>query len=400
MEWLIIFFNDLVWRVLKTRIFDGIRPKFIRSNAYKLIGKTRFSDSDFTTAVLGSKISVEYFSKFLYVDVPRVEFLGKCSLSKAASVGFAGVDLVIVEANVFFSRFLGDSGFFVAPRVDFVLELSGSVEEIQNRASEGKRRRLRQVAEAGYSFEVSKDLSKLESFYYDLYLPHMTKRHSGSALPISFAECKELFLRGELLLVKSGEDWVSANLLIPRDDELWEPVLAVRDVEKLTLGSYAIYRFSIVVGVERGFARMDFGEAPPFMQDGLFQFKKDLGMWVRSAKGSGAQVFGLRFSGVGGSVRGFLSVCPFVFLDGGVLSGVVFVEVVDDLSVRPFCVSGLGSLYVVSSGDVSGLRGFRFEKLCVEGLGGGVSVLGFLGRFCVEGKYSLYCLTLEKQVIS
>ena len=86
----------------------------------------------------------------------------------------------------------------------------------------------------------------------------------------------------------------------------------LRDVDKkLTLGSYAVYYFSIVVGVQRGFARMDFGEAPPFMQDGLFQFKKGLGMWVRPASGSGAQVFGVRFSGVGECVRRFLSALSF-----------------------------------------------------------------------------------------
>ena len=128
----------------------------------------------------------------------------------------------------FFRVFLRDNGFFVSPRVDFVLNINGSLETIQNRATDGKRRKLKQVAEAGYSFEVTKDLGKLESFYYDMYLPHMVKRHAGCALPISFAECKKLFLQGELLLVKSGEECISGNLLIPRGNELWEPVLGVK----------------------------------------------------------------------------------------------------------------------------------------------------------------------------
>ena len=266
-------------------MFESLRPKLIRSNAYRLEGKTKFSDSAFSTVVVGSKMSVEYFSKFLYVDVPKVEFLGKFSFSRVASLaGRVGADLTVVEGSWFFSRFLRDNGFFVSPRVDFVLDIDGSVEDIQNRAARDKRRRLRQVAEAGYSFEVTRDLSKLESFYYDIYLPHMTKRHASCALPISFSECKDLFLKGELLLVKSGETLVSGNLLVPHENELHSPVVGVNNIDKqLTLGSYAAYYFSIVVGVERGFARMDFGEAPPFMLDGLFQFKKDLGMWVRPA---------------------------------------------------------------------------------------------------------------------
>ncbi len=394
---LMAFFNDAVWRILQTKLFDSVRPRIVRLDAYRLMGKARFSKSSFSTVILGSKVSVEYFSELFYVDHPRVEFMGKLPLSSVASTDRKRVaDLIIVESNWLFSRFLGESGFFLSPRVDFVLDLAGSLESIENRAAHGKRRNLRQVAEAGYTFEVTKDLSKLASFYYDVYLPHMLRRHSGHALPISYSECKELFLKGELLLVKSGEECVSGSLLVHREDELWQPVLGVKDVDtKFTLGSYAIYRSSIVVGIEQGFARMDFGEAPPFMQDGLFKFKKGLGMWVRPALGSSAQVFGVRFSGVGEFVRCFLSVQPFVFVDGAGLSGLVFLECVDDLSVKSFCVLGLASLYVVSSSvDVSGLKVFRFEALSVEDcLRGGSAVLRFLGRVCVDGKYSLYRIT-------
>jgi hypothetical protein len=391
------FFNDAVWRILQTKLFDSVRPRIVRLDAYRLMGKARFSKSSFSTVILGSKVSVEYFSELFYVDQPIVEFMGKLPLSSVASTVRKRVaDLIIVESNWLFSRFLGESGFFLSPRVDFVLDLAGSLESIENRAARGKRRNLRQVAEAGYTFEVTKDLSKLAPFYYDVYLPHMLRRHSGHALPISYSECKELFLKGELLLVKSGEECVSGSLLVHREDELWQPVLGVKDVDKkFTLGSYAIYRSSIVVGIEQGFARMDFGEAPPFMQDGLFKFKRDLGMWVRPALGSSAQVFGVRFSGVGEFVRCFLSVQPFVFVDGAGLSGLVFLECVDDLSVKSFCVPGLAGLYVVSSSvDVSGLKVFRFEALSVgDCLRGGSAVLRFLGRICVDGKYSLYRIT-------
>jgi hypothetical protein len=228
------------------RMFDGVRPKIIRSDAYRLEGKMRFSDSVFSTVVVGSKVSVEYFSKLFYVDGSKVEFLGKLSFDKvASSVGGAKADLTIVETSGVFSRFLHDKGFFLAPRVDFVLNIVDSLENIQNRVAEGKRRKLKQVAKAGYTFEVTKDPSKLKSFYYDIYLPHMLKRHSGSALPISFSDCKELFLSGALLLIKSGEECISANLVIPHGNELWEPILGVRDVDnQFTLGSYALWVFS------------------------------------------------------------------------------------------------------------------------------------------------------------
>ena len=96
-------------------------------------------------------------------------------------------------------------------------------------------------------------------------------------------------------------NWCLAICLIPHCDELHSPVVGVSNIEKqLTLGSYAAYYFSILVGYcSGGLRRMDFGEAPPFMSDGLFQFKKGLGMWVRAARGDSAQVFGVRFWWVG-----------------------------------------------------------------------------------------------------
>ncbi len=128
------------------------------------------------------------------------------------------------------------------------------------------------------------------------------------------------------------------------------------------------------------------------MKDGLFQFKRGLGMWVRPAKDSSTQVFGLRFSNMSKAVGRFLFDNPFVFLDDGGLSGLVFLESVDGLSVKPFCVSGLASLYVVSSCvDVPDLEGFKFEKLGDgDFLGDDVSFSRFLGLVCAEGKYSLY----------
>ena len=396
-DWFMGFFGNVVWHILRNRLFDSVRPSLIHFDVYRLKGELVSPGSVFSVLIVGSKMSVEYFAKAFFLGKPTVEFLGRFSLNRvASSLGQLSADLTIVESSWFFSRFLVDTGFFLSPRVDFILDIADSLEVVQSRVARDKRRRLRQVAEAGYTFEVTKDLSKLASFYYDVYLPHMLRRHSGHALPISYSECKELFLKGELLLVKSGEECVSGSLLVHREDELWQPVLGVKDVDtKFTLGSYAIYRSSIVVGIEQGFARMDFGEAPPFMQDGLFKFKKGLGMWVRPALGSSAQVFGVRFSGVGEFVRCFLSVQPFVFVDGAGLSGLVFLECVDDLSVKSFCVPGLAGLYVVSSSvDVSGLKVFRFEALSVEDcLRGGSAVLRFLGRVCVDGKYSLYRIT-------
>jgi len=198
------------------------------------------------------------------------------------------------------------------------------------------------------------------------------------------------------LLVKSGEELVSGNLLVRNDHELWQPILAVKDVDnKLTLGSYAVYYFSIIVGIEQGYKRIDFGEAPPFIQDGVFRFKKGLGMWARPAREDSAQLFGIKFSGNSQFGKNFLSANPFVFMDKENFCGLVFLESVDDLSVKPLYIPGLVSLYVISSSiDVHDLKCYKVEKLSIEEcLHNTTSALRLMGKICVEGKHSLYRIT-------
>ncbi len=89
--------------------------------------------------ILGSRISAEYFSKFFFVDTPRIEYLGKISLNDAAAgVEKVSADLMIVESSWGFSHFLVNNGFFLSPRVDFVLDIKDSLEAIQNRITKKK----------------------------------------------------------------------------------------------------------------------------------------------------------------------------------------------------------------------------------------------------------------------
>ncbi len=224
----------------------------------------------------------------------------------------------------------------------------------------------------------------------------MLKKHSRYALPISFSECLDLFSKGELLLVKSGEELVSGNLLVSHNRELHSPIVGVSDVDKhLTLGSYSAYYFSILVGIQRGYTTMDFGETPPFMDDGLFQFKRDMGMWIRPAKGESAQVLGVKFSNIPMSGNHFLSTHPFIFVECERLSGLVFLDLVNDLSIRSFFVSGMTNLYVISlNADSSGVKCYKVEELKDEDYTrNDASILKTLVRFCAQSESHLYRIT-------
>jgi hypothetical protein len=344
-------FGDIVWRILRISLFDSIRPKILRSEVYRLEGTTKPSKYKLSTIVFGGKPSVAYYSKLIYADEPKVEFLGKRTLSDICS--FAGKttdDLTIVEADWSSSNFLLNSGFLILPQINFVLDITGSLETIRSRMAASKIRRIDKVVNAGYSFEITKNPVKLRLFYYEMYLPHMFARHGKSARPVSFSECKRLFSKGYLMLVNQDQKHVAGVLLVPHGTELYQPLIAVKSTNKqITLGSYAATYYTIVLGMQKGYTNVDFGDAPAFMQNGLFQYKKEWGMRIRPAMGHYAKVCGIRFSKMSEAVKDFLSANPFIFMDGNKLRGLVLVASKDIHLPDFLSIPGLSGLSVISS---------------------------------------------------
>lgn len=344
-------FGDIVWRILGISLFDSIRPRIFRLGVYRIEGPTKHSKSNLSTIVFGGEQSVAYFSKLIYADEPKVEFLGKRTLVDIPSFGEKTTDdLTIVEADWSSSNFLLDSGFFILPQINFVLDITGSLETIQSRMAGSKIRRIDKVVKAGYSFEITKSPAKLRSFYYEMYLPHMLARHGKSARPVSFSECKRLFSKGDLMLIKQGHKHVAGVLLVPHGKELYQPLIAVKNIDKqITLGSYAATYYTIVSGIQKGYASVDFGDASAFIQDGLFQYKREWGMQIRPVREHFGKVCGIRFSSMSEAVRNFLSTNPFIFMDGKNLSGLVLLGL-EDTYLRDFTnIPGLSSLLVISS---------------------------------------------------
>jgi hypothetical protein len=347
----ITIIKDIAWRIISTSPFGSIRPRICHSNIYRLNGKTKRSNFDFSTVVFGRSEVAEYFSRLIYIDNPELEFLGKRAISDIPLFAEkATEDLVIVEMNWAFSSYLLGNRFFLLPQINFTLDITNSLEEITNRMTTSKIRRIKRLLGEGYSCEITKDPAKLQSFYYEMYLPHMLAKHGKAAKPVSFAECKRLFLKGDLLLVKKDQECVAGIILVPNGKELYQPLIAVKDLDKqFTLGSYAAAYYTIVFGKQKGYVKVDFGDAPPFLQDGLFQFKREWGMRIRPAVGEDTPVFGAIFPNMSEAAKDFLSANPFVILDGTSLKGVAFRDTLENDIYDFLNVPGISSFHIISS---------------------------------------------------
>lgn len=391
--------RDAVWRVLCTRPFDSVRPKFCHSNVYLLDGKLKRSNSDFSTVVFGREEAAEYLSKLIYADNLHHEFLGKRTVNEASLVAEeATKDLVIVETSWALSSFLLASGFLVLPQLNFTLDITGSLEELQKSMAMSKIRRIKRVLKADFSWTTTRDPAELQAFYYEMYLPHMLAKHGKSAIPVSFSECKRLFSKGDLLLVNQDRECVAGVVLVPHGEELYQPLIAVKDIDKqMTLGSYAATYYTIVFGKQKGYSRVDFGDAPPFLQDGLFQYKREWGMRIRPALGDGARVFGVRLPRMSEAAKDFLSTNSFVISEGQKLKGLTFRFAEEADMLNFFNVPGLSSVFVISphitdlNQGSSESKKRTLEKADVKA---NVSLGGLIGM-CREKDWVVYELPLS-----
>ena len=352
------FIGNILWRLTRNRVFDPIRPRIWRYNVYQLTGKTKQSEHNLSTIVFAEKEIAEYFSKLIYAKEPMIKFLGKRFLSDIPSLTEkAEHDLTIVETNRSFSHFLFDNGFFALPQINFVLDIKNPIEAIFSKFSRSKIRYTHKIIQLGYTYETTRDPAKLRSFYYEMYLPHMLAKHGKSARPVSYSLCKKFVSNGFLVLIKLNGEYVSGMILVANRNELYQPIVAVKNTGKsFSLASYATKYYTIILGKQKGYGTIDFGDAPPFLSDGLFIYKTEWGMRIRPPQKIDEQVFGIKFSNMNEAVKDFLSTNPFIFSDGENLRGLTLLDS-DTKSVPNLLnVPGLSSLFVISTN-------FRFSNL-------------------------------------
>lgn len=322
----------VIWRVLQWRLFSTIRPRLVHTNCFLLKGKTK-ENLDLSLLVFSNYENIAYYlSNFAFSTEPQTTFLGRTTCNKLSSIISKNKpDLVIGQFAGIFSRFLSKS-FLVLPAVNFSLGISRPTQEIVADMMTLRRRSIRKVEDSSYVYEVTRDLEKFESFYRNIYLPFAAKtaRESFSRL-IPFATVKKWFLSGELLLVKSNNEYLAGLLYHPEPSGVIHCRL-IAYTEGLAAQA-ALYRL-IQKAKQDGYTRIDYGVAPPLMSDGLFFYKKSLGMEIDPVMDA---VLAVAICNFEKPVQNFLISNPLVFTDFKDMIGLVTLPRSSDVNLSSLC---------------------------------------------------------------
>ena len=338
----------------------------IRLSVYLLQGKEKWGGSSLTTLFFGGLFfgeeKISYYSNLLYREDPIREGLGKVFIWKIKSKINSSIpkpDLIFIGVDEFFSRFLSREGFTIIPQwILFMLDLSKPLPETRKSSkNESLSSDLRRIRKYKYSYKMTRDSADFEHFYHHMYLPYLPKRFGKSTILSDFHSMKLIFEKGQLLLVKRGNEYISGNIIVMNNKSAFSACIAVKEgkMEYLKQGaSAASYYFTILWAKERGYKSLDFGHCRPFLKDGVFCYKKKWSTEIRRSKRI-RDVLGMKICNFSRGTHDFLTKNPFLFIDQDQLKGLILAEQGHPLTLeeirslsKTYHIPGLDCLVIVS----------------------------------------------------
>ncbi len=269
------------------------------SHASLVQGTLKNSEQPLTCLFVENSKVREYISERSFIEEPKTLkkwLLWIPSLKKIVSDPQVSFDLCIaVLPKRYDAYFEGLYNFRADEWVRQVIDVSGSQEEIKKRFHHRKRQISNNITtKYGLSSRISHEKKDFEKFYFDMYLPHIQKRYGRLAHIDTFQDMEKYFHDGFLLLVVSNEQAVAGALCIKKDDTLFfrrTGVLYGDESFKKISAQTALYHFAIFHAKDLGVSKVDTMKSRAFLNDGVYQTKREWGACVYSDDESETHVY-------------------------------------------------------------------------------------------------------------
>jgi hypothetical protein len=248
---------------------------------------------------------------------------------------------------------------------------------------------LRRIRNHKLYFEVTHKQSKFHDFYYNMYVPYITKAYGNRSIIMSYDYLKREFKNGglfnDLLLIKEDDKYIAGILLHYKKNRAKLIILGVKDgsfdyVKHGAIG--ALFYFSSRYLTEKGFTRIDFGKSRPFLKDGVLQYKKK---WNQKISNKNEVGFLIKMISKTEAVKGFFLNNPLIYQDKTGLNGAIFVKSDQYLCKEVFIkiykdyyIPGLSKLVIYQFGRTNG-------KII------DIDIPGFSGKIKVRSAESIFC---------
>jgi hypothetical protein len=284
-------------------IFSGRAPKTGRPLAFAYAGT--------------DEIAQEYWARLALADGFTRSSVGRRRsryVSKRIREAHPECAFVLVEhTDPLLPALLKEPGFRIPLWMDMEVVLPNL-----SQGGWGHQRRdiARRIRKYGLSYELSKDSSHFQDFLRDMHLPYITERFEEGALQPDADYLSKVLSKGELILVRQGNETVGGCLFEYFPKMVWMRKLGVRggDWEYVKQGVVgALYYFLMKEMEPRGYEKIYLGGTRPFLNDGVTRFKSSLNArLVPKAKAAGPVALWLSVLDDSPALDEFLISNPFV----------------------------------------------------------------------------------------
>lgn len=293
-------------------------------------GKLKGTDHTFRCLFAGKSYFTKRLEDQMYAEPPKVLWKRRLyipALKARIQSNPDSADLIVaVVPRQYDNSFNGLYTYKGTELVRQMISTVGTWDEVRQQFSVRKRRTSNHIEDRyGLRNRVSKDIKDLDFFYHRMYIPHVRKRHGDFAQIDPYEEIRGYFNMGMLMFAtKDGVD-LGGNLCNVEDGILYLRRVGVLDGDESLIESglqAAIYHFAIKYANENHLKAADAMMSLPFLNDGVYNTKKEWGAAVSPSDDYHTWVYFIH-KGPQEKLAHFYARNPFVTIVGDGMKGIV-----------------------------------------------------------------------------
>ncbi len=330
-------------------------------NTWCLEGKEKHSGVPIKIVYMGSSKNKNYIKHLVYGGQAEESSHGRRWLRSFPNIHneFQNTDIAIFETETSQKKNI--------PGVDLVYipcwvvgHLAVSDVARLAKGSKSIKEDLRKIRKYDLDYEISRDKSRFDEFYHEMYVPYISSAHGDRAVPMSYDVMMDRMGASELLLIKRESEYIAGEILVYDGESVRAWSLGVRngDNSYIKMGVVgAMYCFRNEYLLDKGYNAVNIGASRAFLDDGVLQYKKKWGLSLDVASGGGLHVHVTK-QDVG--AKSFFLNNPFISVVGDEFVGVIFSandpiqdQTFRDQLHRKYYIDGMGGLDIRSGDELA-----------------------------------------------
>jgi hypothetical protein len=176
-----------------------------------------------------------------------------------------------------------------------IIDTTGSWDEIKSKFSKKLRNKTNRFQKKyRLDYNISNSLKDFDYFYHRMHVPFIKKRYGDLALILPYDKLKNYFLKGGLLFVMKDNVAVAGSLFKMEDKtcEAYRAGVLDGDESYIKIGVQLAYSYyQIKVAKENGMSSVNLRLSKPFLNDGVYQTKRQWGVTVLPDYDEGSWVY-------------------------------------------------------------------------------------------------------------